>query len=109
MGSTPTPGTMRFVKVKRDVMLNYGGVRCYCCGETELGFLTIDHSFQDGENHKKNRGKGASNLYYWLKRNHYPQNLGLRVACANCNTATMFGRICPHKNRMNESTLVTEK
>ena len=25
------------------VFQNYGGARCYCCGEKEIGFLTLDH------------------------------------------------------------------
>ncbi len=94
-GSCVNCTKINYDKLKREVIIAYGR-ECYCCGETEIAFLCVDHSFNDGETHRKSFGRGASNFYYWLRRNRFPKNLGLRVACANCNTATMFGRSCPH-------------
>lgn len=74
----------------------YGGLRCVCCGETKLEFLTIDHERGDGAAHRKQMGHGS--LYSWLKAHRYPQDLGLRVLCFNCNCSAKWGHICPHEN-----------
>lgn len=74
---------------------NYGR-ECNCCGETNLEFLTIDHSNMDGAQHRKEVG-GGSRFYQWLKNNNYPQNLGLRVLCFNCNASIGFQGYCPHE------------
>ncbi len=67
---------------KIDVMDAYGG-KCAICGESHIEFLTIDHSFNDGAEHRKKIK--SSEFYRWLKKNKYPKNLGLRVLCFNCN------------------------
>lgn len=74
----------------------YGGYRCYCCGETEPEFLTIDHIDGNGEVH---RNSGARRIDYWLRKHNYPP--GFRVACYNCNcsagkTSNPDGK-CPHQ------------
>lgn len=77
------------------VLAMYGGPICVCCGESEIAFLSIDHTKKDGAEHRRKIGKGG--LYRWLKRNNYPNDLGLEVLCMNCQ----FGRIggkCPHEN-----------
>lgn len=80
---------------KAEILENYGGV-CVCCGEINIGFLTIDHENDDGAAFKKKFGK--IKLYNFLKRNNYPKNLGLRVMCYNCNSGrAKNGGICPHK------------
>lgn len=82
-------------KLKIDVISHYGK-RCLCCGETIIEFLTIDHINRDGKKHRKEHG---SHMYQWLRNNHYPQNLGLRVLCMNCNFATRHGESCPHQKQ----------
>lgn len=79
-------------------------MRCFCCGEDQLPFLTIDHERGDGAAHRKRLtyhkndkyGRNYSDFYGWLKANHYPKNLGLRVLCMNCNWATRKNKVCPH-------------
>ncbi len=81
-------------ELKERALEAYGGPQCQCCGESYLAFLTIDHQNGDGARHR--RQIGHHNLYTWLKSNQYPQDLGLRVLCLNCNYARRFGRHCPH-------------
>jgi len=82
---------------KFKVIENYGG-KCICCGENELGFLTIDHGNNDGAAHRKKIcTKGGTWFYSWIIKNNFPNNLGLQVLCWNCNSGRqMNGSICPH-------------
>lgn len=61
----------------------YGG-RCEVCGISELRFLTLDHSFQDGKDHRKRIG-GSSNIYADIVRRGFPRDEGYRVLCWNHN------------------------
>lgn len=79
-------------KKRQDALQAYGGV-CECCGETEIGFLCIDHINGGGNQHR--REIGTQNIYPWLRRNHYPP--GFRVLCHSCNLGRAFnGGVCPH-------------
>lgn len=83
-------------KLKRETMAAYGGV-CAICGESHYECLTIDHSNGDGASFRRGHGyvrddtnKPQSSFtglkfYSWLKKNGFPQDLGLRVLCWNCN------------------------
>lgn len=80
----------------------YGGPRCTCCGETEPVFLTLDHSRNDGWKNRQVVGDRRSGigLYGQLKALGYPQDLGLRVQCFNCNCGrARNGGVCPHARR----------
>lgn len=72
-------------KLKREVLSHYsdGKLECAHCGEKEIKFLSIDHSFGDGAEHRKQIGD--INIYRWLRKNKCPSDLGLRVLCMNCN------------------------
>lgn len=82
--------------LKFEVMNHYGP--CYCCGEDKLAFLTIDHIRGNGRQHRKEIGMLGYRFYVWLKNSRYPEEF--RTACANCNMATRFGKICPHKEEI---------
>ena len=69
-----------------------GKMKCLCCGETIMEFLTID-KFIGTSNHKKITGSGIR-LYIWLIKHDFPK--GYRVMCFNCNCGRGRG-ICPHK------------
>lgn len=91
-------------KIKSEVLLHYSNnqLRCDCCSENELDFLTIDHINDDGAKHRKKLRKkgihGGSGFYYWLKRNHYPAEY--RVLCLNCNFGRFYNNgICPHLSK----------
>lgn len=85
-------------KLKRDFVEAYGG-KCACCGETELGFLSLDHVGGGGRKHRlvmtKGRGGGTQVLLSDLRRRGWPK--GFQVLCYNCNLASGFLRVCPHK------------
>lgn len=77
----------RKVRIKMEVMDHYGGV-CQICGESHLECLTIGHSFNDGAEFRRTRDDlkfSGIQFYYWLKQNNFPDDLGLRVLCWNCN------------------------
>lgn len=77
-------------------ILNYysnGNIKCNCCGESELHFLSLDHINNDGYTHRKTVGF-ARQLYMWIKRNNFPPIF--QVLCMNCNFAKGKIGYCPH-------------
>lgn len=87
--------------VKVECFTAYGGCSCACCGETRLEFLTLDHSNNDGADHRremfgKSAGKGGAPMYRKLRNAGFP-DLGLRVLCFNCNVSRGFIGQCPHE------------
>jgi hypothetical protein len=89
-------------KIKTEVISHYsnGTMRCACCGQTGLDFLTLDHINNDGYLFRKSSGwrrAGALGLYLWLRKNNYPP--GIQVFCWNCNMGRDVrpDRVCPHK------------
>lgn len=87
-----------YSKILRMKALGYyskGTFRCACCNESTLQFLTIDHVNGGGCKHRKEIGSG---IYYWLKRNKYPD--GFQVLCMNCNWGKARNKdTCPHKEK----------
>lgn len=77
---------VKYRDLKEEVIEEYGGC-CNCCGEPNLAFLTIDHIFNDGANHRGEGGrfKGVS-IYRTLKREGFPKGR-YQVLCYNCNCA----------------------
>ena len=86
---------MRNVKIYnkkiRDIVLDWYGHKCYCCGETESNFLTIDHTDGGGRKHRK---EIKMSIYQWLVKNNFPT--GFQLMCYNCNCAKGFYGVCPH-------------
>ena len=83
---------------KHQVFIHYsnGVIQCACCGELEIGFLTIDHiNGRKQHNHKKTM-LGVV-LYQWIITNNYPD--GFQVLCMNCNWAKGRLGICPHQRK----------
>lgn len=80
-------------KNKEKVIKFYGGV-CVCCGESNIGFLTIDHINNDGA--KQRALPGNRSTYVRAIRDNYPDDL--QVMCWNCNCGRHWnGGVCPHK------------
>jgi hypothetical protein len=84
--------------VTKEVMAEYGG-KCVCCGEANLGFLTIDHVYGNGTQHRKEifgDRKAGIHMYRWLKKQGFPKE-GYQVMCFNCNLGRQRnGGSCPH-------------
>ena len=76
---------------KRLKILEHYGMKCTCCGESQIEFLAIDHINNDG--HKK-RKVMKTNIYDWIIKNRYPKDL--QILCHNCNLAKAFYGGCPH-------------
>lgn len=85
----------RRLRLKLEVFKAYGGPHCACCGQSILGFLTLDHINNDGAAHRKK--VPGTELYEWVKDNNFPP--GFRVLCYDCNIgrSKTEGNICPHK------------
>lgn len=84
-------------RLKAEVLAAYGGL-CACCGEPEPAFLTVDHIYQDGKEHRKTVPAGK--FYTWLKANGFPKDR-FRLLCFNCNCARRFFKgVCPHEMRL---------
>lgn len=83
---------------KRQVMLYYshGDIKCRCCGERRMEFLTMDHISNDGAEHRRQIGRTPQNLYKWIIDNNFPK--GFQVLCFNCNCAKEYSGYCPHQN-----------
>jgi len=72
----------------------YGGPRCVCCGITNLFYLTLDHEFND---RRKHQYSSHDSVARWARKHGYPQDIGLRVMCANCNCGRQYNNgVCPH-------------
>jgi hypothetical protein len=91
-------------KNKRILIDQYGG-KCECCGEKQIEFLSVDHVFNNGANHRRemheaygNKHRAGNSIYKWLKANGYPKE-GFRILCFNCNASHGFYNYCPHKEK----------
>ncbi len=89
---------LRYDELRNLVLQHYGGnpPKCHCCSVTERDFLTLDHVVpvkrfgRDDPN-----WRGGHRLVRELIRRGFPE--GFVVECYNCNCASGFRGICPHK------------
>lgn len=84
--------TERNRRVREECFAAYGG-KCMCCGETEKGFLTIDHINRNW----RETGRGAQ-AYARLRSMGWPKD-EYRLLCMNCNWAQRQGARCPHETQ----------
>ena len=81
-----------------EALEHYGGSPpcCYCCGESEILLLGLDHIDGGGNQHRKETKMNRT--YEWAKKNGWPAIF--RVACHSCNLGShLNGGICPHQRR----------
>jgi hypothetical protein len=100
----------KIAKLRLETLSHYsnGTLRCSCCGETSVEFLSVSHSNNDGATHRKATGTRGGWLFYRaLKKAGFPDDLGLEVLCANCNSATAVYGYCPHKSRGKNGSTTT--
>jgi hypothetical protein len=85
------------LKLKVDVLTHYAGGEpiCWCCGESTIQFLGLDHMDNDGAKERQSIGGGHA-TYRWLKTNGYPER-NFKVACQNCNSTRYYYGVCPHQ------------
>lgn len=83
-------------QLNRDIVYDHYGRICRCCGESEIAFLTIDHTNNDGCNQR--RQHKCRDIYRWIIKNNFPPDL--QVLCYNCNCGkARNGGICPHQEK----------
>ena len=94
MASTSAQKLAHYHRQRKACIAALGG-ECVCCGEKEYDFLQIDHIYNDGAEHRRERKTkgGASLLIDVVKRG--PERY--QVLCANCHLAKSKNLICPHK------------
>lgn len=66
----------------------YYGNSCKYCQQSIQIFLTIDHTNNNGAEHRRQQRSGDNqghNIYAWLRKNNYPE--GFQTLCYNCNCA----------------------
>jgi hypothetical protein len=81
-------------KIKLEFILEYGGI-CSCCGEPNVGFLTLEHKNGDGKEHRKKFHTTTQQLAD-LRRRGWPKD-DYELLCYNCNLGrAKNGGICPH-------------
>jgi hypothetical protein len=83
-------------RLRDEFFLNYGN-KCVCCGENNRGFLTLDHTYNDGA---KERGAQTTNtkVIEKLYREGWPKQDRYQIMCYNCNCGKQSNAgICPHK------------
>jgi hypothetical protein len=90
-------GNKQSIDTLRDeVYAAYGGYVCACCGVTEPSFLSIDHVYNDGAEHRREENlKTTQQLMAWLRREGFPE--GFQILCMNCQWGKRTHGICPHK------------
>lgn len=85
-------------KLKAEAVQAYGG-RCFCCGETNVHLLGLDHVNNDGAEHRRTlnlKGNGGGVFFYrHLRKNGWPTDPPLRTACGTCNYGTRLESGCP--------------
>lgn len=87
---------LRRRKERLECLIHYGGnpPKCACCGELEIRFLTVDHTNNNGAEHRLKIKR--INIYYWLKNNAFPE--GFQILCFNCNMGKAQNNgVCPHR------------
>jgi hypothetical protein len=87
----------RLKQMKLIVVKHYNPLmKCVCCGEDKIEFLTLDHIEGGGNKLKAKLKTFGSDYYRWLINNNFPHKL--RVLCMNCNWAIGKYGYCPHNN-----------
>lgn len=74
-------------------------IKCNCCGERRVDFLTVDHINNNGASHRKELGH---HLVHWIIKNNFPKEF--QILCSNCNTSKGKNKehICIHKKETND-------
>jgi serine/threonine protein phosphatase PrpC len=80
---------------KRAVVFNAYGSRCYCCGEAQVEFLTVDHINNDGAIHRRQIGTGSYALYNWIIKHGFPNDF--QLLCGSCHLSKNRGGQCIHQ------------
>lgn len=86
-------------QLKKIVFDHYGWF-CVCCGEAEPLFLSLDHTNNNGAEHRKSlKGNITLKIYQDIIDRGFPED-EYQILCMNCNRGKwMNGGVCPHENK----------
>jgi len=86
------------IRLRRKVFAAYGG-KCTCCGEPRERFLTLDHTYNDGAEHRRQLNARGYEIYRAAVKENFPGRY--TVLCYNCNFGKAFnGGVCPHQEEL---------
>ena len=89
--------TLEYKERLRKIVYKHYGNKCFCCGENNYLFLTLDHVNNDGNVHRKNGIHGGATTYNHIIKNDFPNNI--QLLCWNCNCGRhRNGGVCPHED-----------
>lgn len=94
---TNLAGQRRYRKKVKKIVFDYYGNVCACCGETNPGFLTIDHVKNDGYKSRigGRKSAGSTRLYALIIKGGFTNDY--QILCWNCNCGKAHnGGRCPH-------------
>jgi len=78
------------MRVRVEVLKAYGG-KCVDCGDENLDHLELDHEAGGGNEQRAqifgygHGSPGGWNYYLWLRKQGFPQDMGLRCLCHDCH------------------------
>lgn len=78
---------------QRALVFQHYGAMCVCCKDTDLERLTIDHTFGNGAEHRR-QDPTARAIYHWLVKKKFPR--GFRVLCGACHHSLSHYGFCRH-------------
>ncbi len=85
----------RNAKVRKEMFAAFGD-RCACCGETELKFLDLDHTNNNGKEKRAEYGNAQQEILA-LQKKGWPRE-GYQIMCSNCHQGRHRNNgVCPHK------------
>lgn len=73
----------------------YGNI-CWCCGENNRKFLSLNHLLIDGAEHRRQTQNNNSTIYRNAVYSIADGELKYSILCFNCNTASYIHGVCPH-------------
>lgn len=91
-------------RVWQEVLDHYGRT-CQCCGEADERFLTLDHTNNDGAEHRREVGSSGQAVWRDLRKRGWPP--GFQTLCFNCNLGKQRnGGVCPHQEEIENDSAV---
>lgn len=94
-------------EAKEEFIQEYGG-KCQCpggCNVSEPAFLSLDHTFNDGAEHRRQIKRAGHSMYRVIRDEGYPKDR-YRLMCFNCNLARAHQGHCPHENTYETYTIL---
>lgn len=74
----------KYQQKNKEIVYNHyshGVIQCACCGEKEIDFLSLDHIYNNGAEHRKK--SRTTTLVCWAIKNNFPPIF--QLLCMNCN------------------------